>query len=85
MNYEICYISKNIVGFKLNYMVIEKQLLVMVHVVNNFRHYIIGYHIFLRIDHAAIRYLMNKIYVRRRFIGWILLLQKFDITIVDKP
>jgi len=35
-------------------------------------------------DHAAIKYLMNKLDVNARIIRWLLLLQQFDLTIVDK-
>ena len=57
----------------------------MVHALNKFRHYITNYQTFVHTDHAAIRYLMNKPDVNARIIRWLLLLQQFDLTIVDKP
>jgi hypothetical protein len=39
----------------------------------------------VHIDHAAIMYLMNKPVTHGHITRWILLLQEFDITIVDKP
>jgi hypothetical protein len=36
-------------------------------------------------DHLTIRYLMNNAYFYGRVIRWLLLLQEFDITILDKP
>ena len=36
-------------------------------------------------DHAAIKYLMNKPNVNAQIIRWSLLLQQFDLTIIDKP
>ena len=63
----------------------KKELLVVVHSLNKFRHYITGYQTFVHIDHAAIKYLMNKPDVNASIIRWFLLLQQFDLTIVDKP
>lgn len=72
-------------GLEFNYTIIEKEFLVVLHVVNKFRNYIIGYHVFVHIDHDTIRYLMNKLDVSSRVIRWLLLLQEIDLTIVDKP
>ena len=70
---------------ELNYIVIKNELLAVVHSLNKFRHYIIGYQTFGNNNHAVIRYLMNKPYVNARIIRWFLLLQQFDLTIIDKP
>eukprot|EP00253_Pinus_taeda_P016480 PITA_16480 len=69
----------------MNYTVTEKEFLAVVHSLNKFRHYITGYETFIHTNHAAIRYLMNKLDVNARTIRWLLLLQQFDLTIVDKP
>ena len=63
----------------------EKEFLVVVHAINKFRHYITGYPTFVHTNHFAIRYLMNKSITPGRITRWLLLLQEFDITIVDKP
>ena len=39
----------------------------------------------MHIDHVTIRYLTNKPDVNARIIRWLLLLQRFDLTIIDKP
>ena len=36
-------------------------------------------------DHSAIKYLMNKPVTNARVTRWLLLLQEFDITIINKP
>ena len=51
---------------------------------NKFRHYVTGYPIFVHTGHSAIRYLMNKPIVTSRLERWLLLLQEFNITIIDK-
>jgi len=64
--------------------VTEKELLAVVHSLNKFKHYIITYQVFVHIDHAAIKYLMNKLDVNVRIIRQLLLLQQFGLIIVDK-
>ena len=56
----------------------------MVFVYEKFRPYILGSHVIIHIDHAAIRYLIAKKDVKPRLIIWVLLLQKFDLEIKDK-
>ena len=63
----------------------EKELQDVVHSLKIFRHYITGYQTFFHTDHATIKYLMNKPNMNARIIKWFLLLQQFDLTIVDKP
>ena len=82
--YAIYFISKNLVGAELNYIVTEKELLAVVHSLNKFNHSVIGYKVFVHTNHAAIRYLMNKLDVNGRMIRWFLLLQQFDLIIFDK-
>ena len=36
-------------------------------------------------DHSVIKYLMNKPITNARMTRWLLMLQKFDIAIVDRP
>lgn len=64
---------------------IEKYFLVVIYAINKFRHYITGYPTFVHTDHATIGYLMNKLVTPGRITRWLLLLQEFDIAIVDKP
>jgi hypothetical protein len=83
--YAIYYVSTNLSHVELNYMVIEKEFLDVIHAINKFLHYIIGYFVILHTDHVAIKYLMNKPITHGRVTKWFLLLQEFDITILDKP
>ena len=83
--YAIYYISKNLTPTELNYTITEKEFLAVVHVINKFGHYITGYQVFIHTNHAAIRFLMKKPVTNGRVTRWLLLLQEFDITILDKP
>lgn len=55
------------------------------HAINKFRHYIIGYETFIHTNHYAIRYLLNKPITNGRITRWLLLLQEFNITILNRP
>ena len=72
--YAIYFIRKNLSKVELNYIVIEKEVLACLHSLNKFRHYITSYQTFVHINHAAIRYLMNKPDVNACIIRWLLLL-----------
>lgn len=83
--YAVYYVSKNLAPADLNYTVTKNEFLVVIYAMNKFQHYITGYPTFLHTDHVAIKYLMNKPVTPGRITRWLLLLQEFDITIVDKP
>lgn len=60
---------------KLNYTLTEKEMLAVVYAINKFKHYIIGYLMFIHTDHTTIRYPMNKSVVEGILVRWLLLLQ----------
>jgi hypothetical protein len=84
-SYAIYFISKNLSPAELNYTVTEKEFLAVVHAINKFCHYITGYEVFVHTDHSAIRFLMNKPITNGRVTRWLLLLQEFNITVLDRP
>ena len=56
----------------------------MVFACEKFKPYILGCHVVIHADHAAIKYLMEKKDAKPRLIIWVLLLQKFNLEIKDK-
>lgn len=56
----IDYTSKTLNEAQKNYTTTEKELLVMVFVVEKFRAYLLGSKIIIHIEHSAIKYLMTK-------------------------
>ena len=74
-NYAIYYISKNLTPAELNYTVTEKEMLVVVHAIKKFRHYITGYQVFIHTYHSSLLHLFNKQDSKPRLIRYILLLQ----------
>ena len=67
-----------------NYSTTEKEMLAIVFACEKFRPYILGSHVIVHTDHAAIKYLMSKKEAKPRLIRWVLLLQEFDMEIKDK-
>ena len=80
----IYYASKTFNETQENYSTTEKEMLEMVFACEKFRPYILGSHVIVHTDHAAIKYLMAKKEAKPRLIRWVLLLQEFDIEIKDK-
>ena len=58
-------------------------MLAMVFACDKFRSYLIGTKVIVFTDHATLRYLFGKKDAKLRLIGWILLLQEFDLEIQD--
>jgi len=83
--YAIYFVIKNLSPTEVNYTVTEKKFLSVVHAINKFRHYITGYEVFVHTYHSSIRFLMNKHVTNARVNIWLLLLQEFNITIIDRP
>ena len=59
-------------------------MLAMVFACEKFRPYILGSHVIIHTNHAAIRYLMTNKDVKPRLIIWVLLQQEFDLEIKEK-
>jgi hypothetical protein len=80
----IHYASKTLDAAQKNYATTEKEFLAVVFACDKFRPYIVDSKVIIHTDHAAIRYLMSKKDAKPRLIRWVLLLQKFDLHIVDR-
>ena len=80
----IYYASRTFNEEQENYSTTEKEMLAIVFACEKFRPYILGSHVIVHTDHAAIKYLMSKKKAKQRLIRWVLLLQEFDLEIKDK-
>ena len=80
----IYYASRTFNVAQENYSTTEKEMLAIVFACEKFRPYILGSHVIVHTDHAAIKYLMSKREAKLRLIRWVLLLQEFDLEIKDK-
>jgi hypothetical protein len=63
---------------------LKKEFIAIVHPINKFKHCIIGYEVFIHTDHHSIQYVMYKTITNGKVTKWLLLLQEFNITILDK-
>ncbi|XP_050890327.1 uncharacterized protein LOC127095720 [Lathyrus oleraceus] len=80
----IYYASRTLDNTQMNYVAIEKELLVIMFAFDTFCSYLVGAKVTIYTDHAAIRYLLNKKDAIPILLRWILLLQEFDLEIKDK-
>ncbi len=80
----IHYANKTLDNAPRNYATTEKQLLAVVFACDKFRSYIVDSKVTIHTDHAAIKYLMEKKDAKPRLIRWVLLLQEFDLHIIDR-
>lgn len=83
VTHAIYFVSKNLTPSKLNYTITEKNFLDVIYVINKFRNYITHYEFFVHTDHSAIQYVMNKPVTNGRITRWLLLLEEFDVTVLD--
>ena len=67
-----------------NYSTTEKEILAIMFACEKFRPYILGSHVFIHTNHAAIKYLMAKKEAKPILIRLVLLLHEFDLEIKDK-
>ena len=70
----IYYARKTFNKAQENYSTTEKEMLAIVFACENFRPYILGSHVIIHTDHAAIKYVMAKKEAKSRLIRWVLLL-----------
>jgi hypothetical protein len=56
----------------------------MVYVLHKFKHFLLGKEIVLYVNHMALVYLVNKPYVSRRIVKWLLLFLEYEFTIIYK-
>ena len=80
----IYYVNKTFNEAQENYSTTEKEMLTIIFACEKFRPYILGSHIIIHTDHAAIKNLMAKKEAKPRLIRWVSLLQEFDLEIKDK-
>ena len=80
----IHYASKTLDSAQKNYATAEKEFLAVVFACDKFRPYIVDSRVTIHTNHAGIKYLMENKYAKPRLIRWVLLLQEFNLHIVDR-
>nr|GEW91406.1 reverse transcriptase domain-containing protein [Tanacetum cinerariifolium] len=80
----IHYASKTMTEAQIHYITTEKEMLAVVYAFEKFWPYLVLSKNIVYTDHSALKYLLNKQDTKPRLLRWVLLLQEFDITILDK-
>nr|GEU70438.1 reverse transcriptase domain-containing protein [Tanacetum cinerariifolium] len=80
----IHYARKIMTEAQIHYTTTEKEMLVVVYEFEKFRPYRVLSKSIVYMDHLALKYFLNKQDVKPRLLLWVLLLQEFDIIILDK-
>nr|GEZ19720.1 reverse transcriptase domain-containing protein [Tanacetum cinerariifolium] len=80
----IHYASQTMIEAQIHYATTEKEMLAVVYAFEKFWPYLVLSKSIVYTDHSALKYLLNKKDAKQRLLRWILLLQEFDITILDK-
>nr|GFA05205.1 reverse transcriptase domain-containing protein [Tanacetum cinerariifolium] len=80
----IHYASKTMTNAQIHYTTTEKEMLAVVYAFEKFWPYLVLSKSIVYTDHSALKYLLNKQDAKPRLFRWVLLLQEFDITVLDK-
>nr|GEY31720.1 reverse transcriptase domain-containing protein [Tanacetum cinerariifolium] len=80
----IHYASKTMTEAQIHYTITEKEMIAVVYAFEKFRPYLVLSKSIVYTDHSALKYFLNKQDAKPRLLRWVLLLQEFDITILDK-
>nr|GEX58932.1 reverse transcriptase domain-containing protein [Tanacetum cinerariifolium] len=80
----IHYASKTMTEAQIYYTMTEKEMLAVVYAFEKFRPYLVLSKSIVYTYHLALKYLLNKQDAKPRLLRWVLLLQEFDIIILDK-
>jgi hypothetical protein len=76
--------SKTLDGAQRNYASTEKEFLAVIFACDKFRPYIVNSKVIVHTDNSDIKYLTNNKDAKLRLIRWVLLLQEFDLHIVER-
>jgi hypothetical protein len=84
LDHSIAFARIKLSDLEHNYNTMEREGLAMVYALQNFRHYLLGKHFKMFIDHSALKYLVNKTVLGGRICQWLLLFQEFDFQVIVK-
>ena len=82
--YPSYYASKALNEAQKNYIVTEQELFAVVFAFKKFLSYFLGMKVIVHTNHSALRNLMVKKDVKSILIRWVLMLQEFDLEVIDR-
>nr|GEW02218.1 DNA-directed DNA polymerase [Tanacetum cinerariifolium] len=80
----IQYVSKTMTDAQAHYTTMEKEILAVVYAFEKFWPYLVFSKTIVYTDHSALKYLLAKQDSKPILLRWIILLQEFDVIILDK-
>jgi hypothetical protein len=57
-------------NYRENYLVIKKEALGMIYVVQKYRHFLLGSIVIFHVEHDALKYMINKPQLSRKIARW---------------
>ena len=69
IDHPISFTGRKLSTTEKNYTTMEREGLAMVYVLQNFRHYLLGGHFKIYLDHSVMKYLVNKPVLGGRYAG----------------
>ena len=81
----IAYESRKMNVAKMNYPTHERELLVVIHALRVWRHYLLGKLFKIFPDHYSLKYLMTQPNLSKRQARWVEMLAEFDFEVVHRP
>jgi len=85
IDHPISFASKKLSNIENNYMMTEREVLVMVYSLQKFIHFLLGSHFKMYIDHSALKYQVKKKMLGGRICRWLLLFQEYEFKVIVKP
>ena len=84
IDHPIAFASRKLSFAKKTYTTTEREGQAMVYALHKFRHYLLGSHFKMFIDHSSLKYLVNKPVLGGKICRCLLLFQEFDFEIIMK-
>jgi hypothetical protein len=85
IDHQLSFSRRKLSTAEVNYTTTKREGLAMVYALQKFRHYLLGGHFKMFIDHSVLKYLVNKPVLGGRIYRWLLLFQECDFEIIVKP
>ena len=85
LDHPIAFASRKLSPADRNYTTTKREGLAMVYALQKFRHYLLGAHFKMFIEHSTLKYLVNKPVLVGKTCRWLLLFQEYDFEIIVKP
>jgi hypothetical protein len=85
LDHLIVFASRNLPTAEKNYTTMEREGLEMVYSLHKFKHYLLGSHFNMYINHYALIYIVNKPMLGGRICIWLLLFQEYDFKCIVNP